>query len=286
MDQLQQDLSRVARLLNSACELVRGRQLVTLNDALVLLRLSVSLITARSSAASGLWELTHCTLLFPPHSNETLNSLIVRLVYLHRVQSLPQDLLGARILASSQQLFHSLDEALVEASREGRPRVVAQDANQHNSIVLDVWLFRIVATEEVLDLLCGGGSGDWRGLGCFDYDREVEDFFVAVGVGGSFAEKANAARSVCFGRVDGCVVGSEDGAGVAACELFVSDGVVELAVEMVAPYSWTGSEVLSDSSLCRLSSAVVVAQLRCVSLLRGEDGGRSLRWWAFRSVLT
>jgi hypothetical protein len=84
------------------------------------------------------------------------------------------------ILASSQQLFHSLDETLVKAARECRSRVVAQDANQHDCIVLYGRLRGIVFAEEALDLLGSGRGGGGRGFGSFDDHWKMKDFFVAV----------------------------------------------------------------------------------------------------------
>jgi len=72
------------------------------------------------------------------------------------------------IFASSQQLLDVLDEALVKALGECRSWVVAQDAHQHDGIVLYVRLGRIVAGEELFDLLCGGCGGNGRGLGRLD----------------------------------------------------------------------------------------------------------------------
>lgn len=140
-------------------------------------------------------------LLFPPHRDQALHALIVRLVDLHRVQRLPQNLLCAPILAIPQQLFDRLDEALVEAARERGTRVVREDAHEHDGIVLDGGFRGIVATEVAFDLLSGGLGGGGRGFGGFDDDGEVEDFLVAIAVVCRLAEETNAARCVCFGRV-------------------------------------------------------------------------------------
>ena len=106
------------------------------------------------------------------------------------------------VLTSSQQLFYSLDEALVEAAGESWPRVVAQDAYQHDGIVLYRGFRGIVAAEEALDLLRSGRGGGGRGFGGFDDHWEVEDLFVAVCVRGCFAEQTDATRSICFRRID------------------------------------------------------------------------------------
>lgn len=143
-------------------------------------------------------------LLFPPHRDQALHALIVRLVDFHGVQRLSQNLLCASILAISQELFNRLDEALVEAARERGTRVVREDAHEHDGIVLDGGFRGIVATEVAFDLLGGGLGGGGRGFGGFDDDGEVEDFLVAIAVVGRLAEEADAARCVCFGRVYGC----------------------------------------------------------------------------------
>jgi hypothetical protein len=62
---------------------------------------------------------------------------------------------------------------------------------------------RIVTAEVMFDLLGGGCGGDGRGLGRLDDDGQVEDFFVAVGVWGGFAEQADATGRARFGGVDG-----------------------------------------------------------------------------------
>jgi hypothetical protein len=100
------------------------------------------------------------------------------------------------IFASSQQFLDVLNKALVKALGECRSWVVAQDAHQHDGIVLYVRLGRIIAGEEAFDLLRGSSGGDGRGLGRLDNDGEMEDFFVAIGVWSGLAEEADAASGV------------------------------------------------------------------------------------------
>lgn len=109
------------------------------------------------------------------------------------------------IFASPQQLRDVLDEAFIKALGECRSWIVAQDAHQHDGVVLYVRLGHIVTAKVMFDLLCGGCGGDGRGLGRLDDDRQVEDFFVAVGVWGGLAEEADAASGVRFGGVDGSI---------------------------------------------------------------------------------
>lgn len=125
------------------------------------------------------------------------------------------------IFASSQQFLDVLDKALIEALGECRSRVIAQNAHQHDGVVLNMRFGSVVATEEAFDLLCGGCGCNGRRLGCFDDDRKVQDLFVAVGVWGGFAEKADAASGIRFWRVNGSI----------GCDV---EGVVRVA-------AWEGS---------------------------------------------
>lgn len=120
-------------------------------------------------------------LLLPPHGNNRLHPFLQRLVRLQLIQRLSQYLLCASILAVSEQLFHGADECFVEVTGERRSRVVAQYANEHYGVVLDMWSGRVLAGQELADLLCcscGCGRG---GFGGFDDDGKMENLLAAGG---------------------------------------------------------------------------------------------------------
>ena len=120
-------------------------------------------------------------------------------VHLKTIQRLPQYLLRVRILAIPQQLLHSPHKLPVEVPRKRRARVVGEDADQHDRIVLDIWLRAPFSRQKASDLLRGSGGGGWRGFGGFDDDGEVEHFLAAVAVRAGLAEASDAADGVGFG---------------------------------------------------------------------------------------
>lgn len=79
-------------------------------------------------------------------------------------------------------MLHCVGERLVEVLREGRARIVGQDANEHDGIVLDVCARVVLLGEELADLGGSGGGGRRAGLGGFDDGGEMEDFFALPAV--------------------------------------------------------------------------------------------------------
>jgi hypothetical protein len=73
-------------------------------------------------------------------------------------------------------MLHGIGELLVEVFGEGWARVVGEDANEHDGIVLDMRSLVVLLGEELADLrgCCGGRRR--AALSCFDDGREMEDF--------------------------------------------------------------------------------------------------------------
>lgn len=122
-------------------------------------------------------------LLLPPHLDQRCQALVVWLVSLERVEGLHQHLADVAVAAVAQQLLGGIEELLVvEVAREGRARVVGQDARQHDGVVLPRRLGRVVAVQELADdARALGGRGGGR-LGRLD-DRREEGDLVALGWG-------------------------------------------------------------------------------------------------------
>lgn len=76
--------------------------------------------------------------LLGPHLKELLEIFIAESSTLEGVQVLTQVVLYMPVSAVAQQLLNGGDKFCIEVARKGVPRVVGQDAHNHNRIVLDV----------------------------------------------------------------------------------------------------------------------------------------------------
>lgn len=119
-------------------------------------------------------------LLLLPHLYQRRKALVPDLCVLERVERLHQQVQHAAVLARLEQVLDRLGELLVEVPREGRARVVGEDAHEHDGVVL-VRGLEVVAPGEVLAdearALGGGGGG---GLGGVDDGGEEEDFVAGL----------------------------------------------------------------------------------------------------------
>ena len=106
-------------------------------------------------------------LLAPPHGQELTQILVVRLVRFQRVQCFSQDLLYARILASFEQFPDNIHEFAVHVACESLPRVVRENAYEHDCIVLHMWSCRVLFGEKLPDLMGCGRGRLRRRLGTF-----------------------------------------------------------------------------------------------------------------------
>ncbi len=82
--------------------------------------------------------LNYLLTLFLPHLVHQRQSLIIPPLPLKRIQRLHQYLPNTRIPPHPQQLFNRLHELGVDISRERSARVVRQDPDQHDTIILHV----------------------------------------------------------------------------------------------------------------------------------------------------
>lgn len=94
-------------------------------------------------------RLVHLLTLLLPHLVQLRAALVAILLPPERVECLYQYLLDAGISAHPQQLLDGLNKLRIEISSECRPGVVRQDPDQHDGIVLYVWLRVVVLGQEL-----------------------------------------------------------------------------------------------------------------------------------------
>lgn len=76
--------------------------------------------------------------LFGPHLEKLLKIFVAESSTLEGVQVLTQVVLHMPVSAVAQQLLDCGDKFGIEVARKGVPRVISQDAHDHDRIVLDV----------------------------------------------------------------------------------------------------------------------------------------------------
>lgn len=90
-----------------------------------------------------------------PHGQQIIQSIVIALFCLERVERLPHHLLHAWIPSVLDQIFYSRDKFGIEVASEGLAWIVGQDADQHDGIVLNSRF--VVLGEAFSDLVgCGG----------------------------------------------------------------------------------------------------------------------------------
>jgi len=124
--------------------------------------------------------LNHLLTLLLPHLVQQRQSLIIPLLPLKCIQRLHQYLPNTRIPPHPQQLLNRLHELGVDISRECSARVVRQDPDQHDAIILDVRFRRVVLREVLSDNICCLFCSSRGRLAGFDDGWEVEDFFTLL----------------------------------------------------------------------------------------------------------
>lgn len=119
--------------------------------------------------------------LLGPHLKELLEIFVAESSTLEGVQVLTQIVLHMPVAAVAQQLLNCRDKFGIEVARKGVPRVVGQDAHDHNRIVLDMvrdsGRSLQVFANAVGRFLSGGGAG----LSELNNAREVDKFISVLG---------------------------------------------------------------------------------------------------------
>lgn len=77
-------------------------------------------------------------LLLLPHRHKRRQILIPRSLRLHKLQRLPQELLHIHVPPLPEEILHRRRELGIQIARECMTRVIDEDANQHDGIVLDI----------------------------------------------------------------------------------------------------------------------------------------------------
>lgn len=166
----------------------------------------------------------------------------MRLAHLEVVECLTQELLSAGVLAGAETLFHCAHERLVEVAGEGRTRVVAEDADEHDGVVLHMRLLAPVLGEKGADLLGGGGGGGGRGFSGLDDDGQVQHLLAAARRAAGLAEEAHRPPRDGLGRVDGRIGKvAAAGAAVAAYPRRVSLGNLGSFVDLDRSHFCSGA---------------------------------------------
>ena len=82
----------------------------------------------------------------------------------------------------AQEILYRVGKGLVQVLGKRGPRVVGQDPDEHDGIVLDMGTIEVVLGEEGANLSRGGGGCIWAGDGRLDNGGEMEHFFALAAV--------------------------------------------------------------------------------------------------------
>lgn len=113
-------------------------------------------------------------LLLIPHLHHRRQILIPRPLRLHKLQRLAQKLLHPHIPSLPKQILDRARELSVEVARKRMARVVDEDANQHDGIVVDGPGGGSWVGEELANAIGGFFGGVGAGFGAFDDGGEVD----------------------------------------------------------------------------------------------------------------
>lgn len=100
-------------------------------------------------------DLDHSLMLFLPHLVQLCTSFVLGLVSLESVESFHEDLLDTGIPSNAQELLHRLNELGVKIPGESLARVVGQNSDEHDRIVLYVGFGEVVFGQELSNEVCG-----------------------------------------------------------------------------------------------------------------------------------
>lgn len=79
-----------------------------------------------------------------PHGNQLSEAVIIELCHLKGIQRFHYHLPDTRVARRTEEIFDGIGKLLVHVPSEGWARVVGQDANQHNSVVLPRGLGHVI----------------------------------------------------------------------------------------------------------------------------------------------
>lgn len=122
----------------------------------------------------------HFVTLLLPHLVQQSQPLVIALRAAEVVERLHQQLLHTQVLPPSRQVLDSLYEFGIDVPGERPARVVGQNADQHDAVVLHVRRCVVVAGQELADQGASFSGGRGRGLAGFDDAREIENFFTLL----------------------------------------------------------------------------------------------------------
>lgn len=91
------------------------------------------------------------------------------------LQRLAEDLLDTHIAAITKKVFDAPNKARIEIASERRARVIREDADQHDRIVLADASRAIGLGQELVDLVRSSMGGSRGRLGGLDDGREVQE---------------------------------------------------------------------------------------------------------------
>lgn len=93
------------------------------------------------------------------------------------MQCFAQKVLNTHVSPISQEVLNGCDELRVYVASEGMARIIGQDSNQHDSIVLDTGWGGGWVRQQLANAMGGLLRGIGTGFSALDDGREVDEFF-------------------------------------------------------------------------------------------------------------